>query len=343
LAVMSVDLLDDRYFLINLILTVTMQMLGFVVSALCKSEQLFDFIGGLNFIACAVMTMVLKDSYDGRTVAIVTVVISSRLYLAGFLAFRVIKRKGDSRFDNVRDKVYKIFLAFLYQIVWVYTVSTPVIFIVGTGDKYGSSLKASDYIGICIAALGAVTEAAADIQKYLFRSEPANKLRVCDSGLWKLSRHPNYLGEVMIWCGVFIGGIEIFRHDHVGYTTLVSPLFTSILLLTLSGIPTAEGAALKRFHTTTESAAIFKEHFDSTPPLLCCCCGFYRILPGWCKLICCCELPMYRYVDDFSSDDEVASSGSVEPSSGSSTKLTCESQFISPTPPPAMESPVLNS
>merc|ERR1712195_446013 len=73
-AAMSVDLLDDRYFLINLILTVTMQMLGFAVSALCKSEQLFDFIGGLNFIACAVMTMVLKNSYDDRTIAIVTVV-----------------------------------------------------------------------------------------------------------------------------------------------------------------------------------------------------------------------------------------------------------------------------
>merc|ERR1711865_925167 len=124
-AAMSVDLLDDRYFLINLILTVTMQMLGFAVSALCKSEQLFDFIGGLNFIACAVMTMVLKDSYDDRTIAIVTVVVASRLYLAGFLAFRVIKRKGDTRFDNVRENNLKIFAAFFYQIIWVYTVSTP--------------------------------------------------------------------------------------------------------------------------------------------------------------------------------------------------------------------------
>merc|ERR1712166_1123288 len=323
-AAMSVDLLDDRYFLINLILTVTMQMLGFAVSALCKSEQLFDFIGGLNFIACAVMTMVLKDSYDDRTIAIVTVVVASRLYLAGFLAFRVIKRKGDTRFDNVRENNLKIFAAFFYQIIWVYTVSTPVIFIVGTGDRYTSGLKASAYL-----------------QKYFFRADPANKLRVCDSGLWKLSRHPNYLGEVMIWCGVFIAGIEIFRHDNVGFSTIVSPLFTSVLLLTLSGIPTAEGAALKRFHSTAESAAVFKEYFESTPPLLCCCCGFYRILPSWCKLICCCELPMYRYVDD-SSDDEAGSSGSAR---SHSTKLTDESQQSAtcPAAPPTMESPVLVS
>ena len=222
------------------------------------------------------------------------------------------------------------------------------IFIVGTGDQYGSRVKASDYVGICIAAAGGLTEATADIQKYFFRADPANKLRVCDNGLWKLSRHPNYLGEVLIWCGVFIAGIEIFRHENVGFTTIVSPLFTSVLLLTLSGIPTAEGKALKRFHATAESAAVFKEYFDSTPPLLCCCCGFYRILPSWCKLICCCELPMYQYVVAEvadSSDDEVASNGSAEPSSGSSTKLTHESQqsTTSPGAPPTMESPVLVS
>jgi len=299
---MTVDVLDERYFLINLLLTVGLQMVGFGISAATKSEKLFDLFGGLNFIAVAIMTMALQGSYNHRAIACVTIVCVSRAWLAGFLAFRALIRKGDARFDNVRGSTLALLLSFCYQIVWVYAVSAPVIFILGSGDGNGdddfSGMSASDWVGTALGAAGCLVEIAADIQKYRFRADPSNALKLCNEGLWSLSRHPNYLGEVVLWWGLFVLGITVFREVGAGWSTIVSPLFTTSLLLFGSGIPTAEGSALKRFYSTPESTAACQHYLESTPPLFCCCCGLYRIVPQWMRLVCCCELPMYRYVPE---------------------------------------------
>jgi len=310
--------LDRRYFLVNLFLTIAMQMIGFMIASLTKSEKLFDFFGGLNFIAVALFTMLLQGSFNHRTIAVFTIVCFSRAYLAGFLAFRVYTRKGDSRFENVRESVCKTLAAFSYQILWVFTVSAPVIFVIGVGNgpvsDDVSDLVASDYIGLALGSIGALCEIIADVQKFKFRADPSNNTKVCDVGLWALSRHPNYLGEVLLWWGIFILGVQVFKDDPAGWSTVVSPVFTMLLLLLGSGVPTAEGSALKRFYSTRESAAAFSKYFESTPPLFCCCCGMYTWLPSWLKLALCCEFPFYRYkeqganaeaTESLSSGDEV--------------------------------------
>jgi len=295
-----VQVLDDKYFLFNLLITVGLQAIGFVISAITKSEKLFDLFGGLNFIVIAIMTMILKGSYNRRTIACVVVVCVSRLWLAGFLAYRALIRKGDARFENVRQSAIALLLSFTYQIVWVYTVSSPVIFILGSGNGTGnhdlSDMVASDWVGMSLAAMGAVLEIVADVQKYRFRSDRANSHKMCNVGVWSCSRHPNYLGEIIIWWGIFILGVEVFRDDDAGWSTVVSPVFTMVLLLCGSGVPTAEGSALKRFFTTPESSAACQHYLETTPPLWCCCFGWYKLLPRCIQLVCCCELPLYQYV-----------------------------------------------
>lgn len=61
-----------------------------------------------------------------------------------------------------------------------------------------------DIAGIILFAIGFFMEAWSDIQKYQFRSNPANKGKVCDVGLFVWTRHPNYFGEIIIqFCETF--------------------------------------------------------------------------------------------------------------------------------------------
>lgn len=83
-----------------------------------------------------------------------------------------------------------------WQAVWVWTVSLPLT-VVNASDG-GGSLKPTDVIGWTMWVFGFLIEAAADQQKLTFKNSPENRGKWCDAGVWKYSRHPNYLGEVSI-------------------------------------------------------------------------------------------------------------------------------------------------
>ena len=84
------------------------------------------------------------------------------------------------------------------------------------------------------------------------QADPANKLKICKRGFWAYSRHPNYYGEILMFWGMFISGIPVWLKEGEmnlasdGWVTILSPVFTMFVLLFLSGVPIAEGKALKR-------------------------------------------------------------------------------------------------
>lgn len=63
-------------------------------------------------------------------------------------------------------------------------------------------------VGAAIMALGIILESAADFQKS--EAKKLNPTRFCDTGLYKIVRCPNYLGEVLFWTGVFVSGVNIY-------------------------------------------------------------------------------------------------------------------------------------
>ena len=64
------------------------------------------------------------------------------------------------------------------------------------------SAQRADFLSLGIWAAGFVIEVTADLQKRSFKADPANKGRFISNGLWSLSRHPNYFGEILQWVGV---------------------------------------------------------------------------------------------------------------------------------------------
>ena len=121
--------------------------------------------------------------------------------LSGFLLFRIIKTGKDDRFDDKRDKFFPFLGFWVFQMLWVWTVSLPVTILNSpnvTKYRQPSFGTGRDIAGVILFTIGFLMETVSDIQKYQFRSKPENKGKVCDVGLFVWTRHPNYFGEIII-------------------------------------------------------------------------------------------------------------------------------------------------
>jgi len=106
-----------------------------------------------------------------------------------------------------------------------------------------ASLRAQDIIGAVILFIGIAGEALADAQLKRFRENPANRGRVCDAGLWRWSRHPNYFFEWFCWLAYPIIGLSPYYPW--GLATLLAPLFMYWILVYVTGIPPLEEQMLR--------------------------------------------------------------------------------------------------
>ena len=122
--------------------------------------------------------------------------------------------------------------------------SIPLVFAVFVAAHFPSDvLRPQDYLGALILLTGIAGEALADAQLKTFRNDPANKGRVCDAGLWRWSRHPNYFFEWFGWLAYPVMAISI---DYPwGWATLLAPIFMYWILVHVTGVPPLEEQMLR--------------------------------------------------------------------------------------------------
>lgn len=284
---------DHNNLAICAIVTAGMQMTFFIVACSCKFDKVTDFAGGTNFIVLAILTFLLAFTFNFRQIMVTVCVSLWGLRLSGYLLYRINKIGKDNRFDNKRENCVKFAGFWVFQAVWVFTVSLPVIFInaPASADR-ATEFTPLDGVGVVLFALGLLAETVADFQKFGFRNSSANMGKWCDSGLWKVSRHPNYFGEITLWLGIFIMSSSILLDGQ--WTAVLSPIFTMSILLFLSGIPLLEKNADKRYRKN-ELYLVYKKH---TSPLILLPPTCYGCLPPVFKCLCCCEFPLYDHLSE---------------------------------------------
>src|SRR5204862_3525004 len=104
-------------------------------------------------------------------------------------------------------------------------------------------LRLRDVIGVAILLIAIAGEAVADAELKRFRSDPANKGRVCDVGLWRWSRHPNYFFQ---WVGWLAYPVIALSFDYPwGLASLLAPVFMYWILVHVTGIPPLEEQMLR--------------------------------------------------------------------------------------------------
>ncbi|WVR04467.1 hypothetical protein IAU60_001470 [Kwoniella sp. DSM 27419] len=256
--------------------------------------------------------------------------------LAGFLLFRVLKTGSDTRFDDIRSHFFKFAGFWVGQILWVWVVSLPVVILnspaVSSPTRSGdpSFGKATDIVGIILFAIGFFWEAVSDVQKHRFKSSKPPKGTPCTKGLWYFCRHPPYFGEIVIHWGLWlvclaptVNGALPQSARSAQYGAIVSPIFTILLLLFLSGIPTAEKPTAKKYFLMSHPSpqigneqsfsppqaendiwSNYKAYLARTSILIPIPPAVYRPLPGWLKRSVLLDLPMFNF--DESTDGKEA-------------------------------------
>lgn len=122
--------------------------------------------------------------------------------------------------------------------------SIPLVFAIFVAAHFPSdALRPQDYLGALILIVGISGESLADAQLKRFRENPANKGRVCDVGLWRWSRHPNYFFEWFGWLAYPV--IALSPGYPWGWAALLAPVFMYWILVHVTGIPPLEEQMLR--------------------------------------------------------------------------------------------------
>jgi steroid 5-alpha reductase family enzyme len=122
--------------------------------------------------------------------------------------------------------------------------SIPLVFSIFVAARFPSdTLRPQDLLGALILITGIAGEAMADAQLKRFRADPVNSGQVCDIGLWRWSRHPNYFFEWFGWLAYPV--IAISPDYGWGWATLLAPLFMYWILVHVTGIPLLEAQMLR--------------------------------------------------------------------------------------------------
>ena len=122
--------------------------------------------------------------------------------------------------------------------------SIPLVFAIFVAARFPSDLlRPQDYLGALILFAGIAGEALADAQLRAFRLDPANTGRVCDIGLWRWSRHPNYFFEWFGWLAY--PAMALSPLYPWGWATLLAPAFMYWILVYVTGIPPLEAQMLR--------------------------------------------------------------------------------------------------
>lgn len=241
-----------------------------------------DLAGATNFLWLALIGFICGQSYFTRQAVLTGMVTVWSLRLGLFLFVRVLVRKKDARFDNIRDSLLKLAFFWSFQVVWVWVVSLPLTFI-NSSYMVDVPVNAVDYVAWSLWGVSFVVEAVADQQRYSFsrnRRQPRAK-PFLDSGLWRYSRHPNYFGEIVIWFSIWLSAANGLWSTHVeqAIIALCSPLLTFVLLMFVSGIPMAE----KRDDVRNHRLMAYKQYKYRTSILIPIPPSIYAPLPLWVK------------------------------------------------------------
>jgi steroid 5-alpha reductase family enzyme len=121
-------------------------------------------------------------------------------------------------------------------------------------------LRTQDIIGAMVLLTGIAGEAVADRQLRLFKRNSANRGKICDLGLWRWSRHPNYFFEWLCWLAYPIVAIDLASHNPLGPLALLAPLAMYWILVHVSGIPPLEA------HMVRTRGAAFRDYQARTSP-----------------------------------------------------------------------------
>ena len=210
----------------------------YLVALLLKRNDVADAGWGMGF--CVVIASAVAQ-YGTPLVPLIVYLMTAgwALRLTAHMVRRIRSGPEDFRYLNWRKEWGTTFYwrswlqVFILQAFFLLIIAAP-LFIAAPCNA--TSLRMTQYPGLVIWTAGWVIQLTADEQLHRFRKQKNKTSRFLQTGLWKYSRHPNYLGEIMMWWGIFFFVAPL---PHGGWA-VISPVTITLLLRYVSGVPLLE-------------------------------------------------------------------------------------------------------
>ena len=260
----SVSLNDYSAVLYSAAVCLGIQWLAWIPASLAKSERYYDLTGGLTYLTVVGFTLWAgsqSESPSARELIVSLLVVIWALRLSSFLYLRIHRTGKDGRFDRLKTSPIRFLVPWTIQGLWVF-LTMIVVIVINSQDDSAPELGVWDAIGLLMWLLGFSIEVIADNQKSAFNANSDNQGKWIDSGLWSYSRHPNYLGEIMLWTGIACFGISCF--SGMERLAWISPIFIYLLLTKISGVPILDRRGLEKWGDQPE----YHKYREETPTLL---------------------------------------------------------------------------
>jgi steroid 5-alpha reductase family enzyme len=214
----------------------------FVVAATRKTDVVTDLSYSLTFIVSAIVLPFTGARQPVQLVASL-LVIAWALRLGAYLFRRILHMKIDHRFDGIREQPLRFARFWFLQAITVAVVMLPVSYLLD--QAHPPVFGAWGIVGVLVWLTGFLIETLADAQKAAFRARDENRSRFVADGLWRYSRHPNYFGEMLVWWGLFLVAVPVLHG--AAFAVVIGPVFITLLLLFVSGIPPLERSAEEKY------------------------------------------------------------------------------------------------
>jgi steroid 5-alpha reductase family enzyme len=252
-------------------------LLAFLVGRVVKRHATIDVFWGAGFLVVYLESLVVVRhvtyppgfkgvvapvNFTDRYLVLAAVALWS-LRLSIHLAIRQRGSKEDSRYVMImkgargrNETLYALKMIYGLQGLLLWFVSIPLQWI-----AFHEHFDALLYVGLGLVAVGVLFEATGDEQLRRFIANPANRGTTMNRGLWRYSRHPNYFGDAVVWCGFYVAACSAGW----GVFTILSPIAMLWLLTSLSGKPMLERKLTKTRAGYDEYVATTSSFFPWTP------------------------------------------------------------------------------
>lgn len=225
------------FFIVMAMLTIV-----WIVSVRMVNAGIVDPFWGLGFVLVNAFYFFNTPTENLRKWILLALVSIWGLRLFAYLWWRNWGKPEDYRYAQFRQRYgatrywwFSFFQVFLLQGILLWMISAP-LFAVNYNTE-NASLTFWDALAILCWIIGFAFEAGGDYQLVKFKSNPANKGKVLNTGFWKYTRHPNYFGDACVWWG-----FAFFSMAVQSYWSVLGSLLMTFLLVNVSGVALLEKA-----------------------------------------------------------------------------------------------------
>lgn len=234
-----------RLWLVGLLFALALMAVIWAIAVRIGNAGIVDIAWSAGFAPMAIFLALASDGYAPRRTLIALLVSLWSLRLGGYLYVRVMSHhpKEDRRYAELRRSWgqhtnRRMFWFFEMQALLLSVLSVPFLLICLNRLP---QMQPLEWAGLLLFMIAITGESLADRQLARFRNNPGNRGAVCDVGLWRYSRHPNYFFEWLIWVAYFV----LACASPYGWISIFCPALMLFFLLRVTGIPMTERLSLE--------------------------------------------------------------------------------------------------